>query len=337
MFQIVEAGVAAGETDDFMNEEMQFPGKPLQEGELRGLGADFEFPFALGGRQVVGGLDNQAHLIKGHPGDFGPERLVEIEVDFPVSVVPHEQKKLLVKFGVLLCEDSAFPECLVSGLRAEPISEERITVDDLGELIELLVDGAGFGFTKGEETIHEGGDFVGAEEFVQEELKEFIEHALCHGNGNVRQEILRSVGIDLFDKIPEPCDRFGLDGFSHKLAKADEVIVEITRPMDGKVLNPTIFLPEFWDQRGEIFRGLEVKRESAGVNVHSVLVAVDVVSVLAEPLSRKGRKAHHAEGVVHRPVKSMVDKIPGQRGDDIGESLCRFSARPARRDGGDGA
>jgi hypothetical protein len=87
----------------------------------------------------------------------------------------------------------------------------------------------------------------------------------------------------------------------------------------------------------EFGKRFETERHALEVEVHGVLIAVDVVIEHAEPFALKGREAHEAKRKGEGAMEAVFDEIPGERSDGDGEAFGGFVAGPARGNGGDRA
>ena len=111
---------------------------------------------------------------------------------------------------------------------------------------------------------------------------------------------------------------------SHEFADADEVVIEIAGPQEGKFLDPAIIFAEVGESSFELGEGFEPKRNAVEVELDGVLVAEDVVIVHAEPFAEEGREAHEAKRESEGAVEAVFDEIPGEGRDGGGSWVAAW-------------
>jgi len=114
-------------------------------------------------------------------------------------------------------------------------------------------------------------------------------------------------------------------------------LIEIAGPAERKLLNPAIALAEEGESGFELGKRVEGERDALEIEVHGVLIAVDVMVEHAEPFALERRESHKTERVGEGAVEAVFDEVPGERSDGGGETLGGLVAGPARGNGGDGA
>ena len=115
------------------------------------------------------------------------------------------------------------------------------------------------------------------------------------GNGNVRQEIVRSILIYLQNKSPHFLQRFGAEWFGHELADRDEVLVQVAHPSHRELLRPTVIFAQPGDECPELINVTHDKGGALSVQLHGVLVPVDVVAVHTKPFAVERWEPHQPE------------------------------------------
>ena len=224
VLEIVEAGVSAGKTNEFVEKEMERGRKAVEEFDFSIEHAKAKLVFALRWSGRIG-FEEKTDVIEDDPGEFQPSGMVGIKFDFAVTVMTEEGFE--VKREIAEGREKLLLDDFAGRVIAKELEKSGSGTNFPGEREQFGVDQTGLGFAEGEKRIVKARGVRWADGEDEEMVEEAMEKRLCDGNGDVWLEIVGAEFADIFDKVPEIGERLGFEGMSHELADADEIVVEV--------------------------------------------------------------------------------------------------------------
>ena len=332
VLQVVQRGVAADEAQQLVQEEVQSGGGCLKQFAFGGIHGVFGKPVAAFAAGIVlrgHHLDLGEHGLRG----FQPGGAVGIEVGFAVAVAGEELFEAGLDFRLPFKRVPQFVRAVEAGG-----GQFGLGADEAGQVPHFLIHIGGFGVGHCGEAVKQVLR-VGAADDGEHALQDAVKQGLGERDGDVGQEVACAFRADFAHGGPASGEVPAAVIQCVEAADGQQVTVQIVHPAGRQLANPGK-LPQaaaFYKTRQCVGIAQGGERQAAGVNFHGVLVAVDIAVFAGEPFVVKRRQPHQAERVVQRFVEACFAKLPGERGNGVGEAFGGFVPRPARCESGNGA
>ena len=139
--------------------------------------------------------------------------------------------------------------------------------------------------------------FIRRQDEMDESVKQPVERPVGDGDGDIGKEVVGTVIVHLADVLPKGGDGPALEPFGPQTSEREEVVVEVPRPADRQLTHPAVGIPEHRKCLAKVVQTLDRERQLARVEFDGVLVAVDVMVEVREPLSAVGWKSKDSERV----------------------------------------
>ena len=318
-----------------MDEEFHRLRHAVEQAQLRAVRGHLHLALTVRGRHIHRRLEDEAQIIEHHPRCVGPGRLVGVEVRLAMPVIRQEFFKPRMEFRKARERIRRDDAARIAAIEHRRHARRRADLPRHFE--QLLVDLPGLRLAPREQSVEKSARFLLADRERDQPQQDAAGDALHDGDGDVRPEVARAVVHHFAHMAPELCLVHRVQRRVRKFAEPDEISVEVAHPQHGQLLHPVELLADARNLRQQVVEICEDKRRARTVKRHRILVPVDVVAETGEPLSAERRVVHEPEGIRERLVKAALHKVPCQRRDDVWKTLGGFVARPARRNGGDGA